>query len=53
MENGTIRPMAVKVGDNVLLPEYGGAAIKLADEQELKIFRDDEIIGILNEKVSE
>ena len=53
MENGTKREMDVKVGDNVLLPEYGGSSIKLADEQELHIFRDDEIIGILQEQVSE
>ena len=31
-EDGKIRPCNVKVGDTVLLPEYGGSRITLADE---------------------
>jgi chaperonin GroES len=37
-------PLSVKIGDTVLLPEYGGQKVKL-NEQELFIFRDTEIIA--------
>jgi chaperonin GroES len=39
----------VKVGDTVLLPEYGGSKVILADEQELFIYRDDDILGTLHD----
>lgn len=32
LENGQIRPLNIKVGDTVLLPEYGGSKVVLADE---------------------
>ena len=32
LEDGKVRPMFVKIGDTVLLPEYGGTAIKLGAE---------------------
>ena len=52
--DGSLRPMTVKVGDNVLLPEYGGSTIKMgADKEELFIYRDDDIMGILEEPLSE
>lgn len=44
--NGKLIPLAVKVGDKVLLPEFGGTRVKLGDE-ELYIFRDSDIIGKL------
>lgn len=44
--NGRVIPMSVKVGDRVLLPEFGGQKIKL-NEQELYIYRDTEIVGRL------
>ena len=52
MENGQLKPVNVKVGDDVLLPEYGGSQVKLGDE-EFHIYRDDDIVGILSEKVDE
>lgn len=42
--NGKVVPMSVKVGDSVLLPEYGGQKVKLND-QELYIYKDVEIIA--------
>lgn len=36
--------MSVAVGDKVLLPEYGGHAVKL-DDEELVLFRDEDILG--------
>jgi chaperonin GroES len=32
LENGQIRALNIKVGDIVLLPEYGGSKVVLADE---------------------
>jgi chaperonin GroES len=49
LENGSIRPMDVKVGDVVLLPEYGGSRVTLAGENEVYIYRDDDIIGTLHD----
>jgi len=41
-------PLSVKVGDNVIIPEYGGMAIKF-DSEEYKIFRDDDLVGVVGE----
>ena len=49
LEDGKTRPNLVKVGDTVLLPEYGGAKVILADEEELFIYRDDDILGTLHD----
>lgn len=43
-DNGQLIPLSLKVGDNVLLPEFGGQKIKLND-QELYIYKDSEIIA--------
>merc|ERR1712086_90765 len=45
-QTGTVVPMSVSVGDKVLLPEYGGSPLKL-DEEEYHVFRDEDIVGIL------
>ena len=42
------RRLQVEVGDKVLLPEYGGAALTLGDE-EFHLFRGDEILGKFSE----
>lgn len=41
---GKTIPMSVKIGDTVLLPEYGGQKVKLND-QELFIFKDNDVIA--------
>jgi chaperonin GroES len=41
---GKLIATVVKVGDTVLLPEYGGQKVKLND-QELYIYRDSEIVA--------
>lgn len=43
---GTVVPMAVQVGDTVLLPEYGGSQLTL-DKEDYFVFRDEDIIGIM------
>lgn len=49
LDDGKTRPIMVKVGDIVLLPEYGGSKVILADEEELFIYRDDDIMGTLHD----
>lgn len=43
-ENGEFIPVAVSVGDKVLLPEYGGLQIKV-DGEDVYLFRNDEILA--------
>ena len=43
----TIAPM-VKEGDKVLLPEYGGNALKLGEE-EFTLYREQDILGVLSD----
>ncbi|XAR72248.1 hypothetical protein NMG60_11018824 [Bertholletia excelsa] len=45
---GNLIPVAVKEGDTVLLPDYGGTQIKL-DDKEYHLFRDDDILGTLHD----
>ncbi|EGR28982.1 hypothetical protein IMG5_165780 [Ichthyophthirius multifiliis] len=44
--NGQLQPVAVKVGDFVVLPEYGGSKIALK-EGEFFVYRDTDVVGIL------
>ena len=47
-KDGKTTPPMVKEGDHVLLPEYGGNALKLGDE-EFTLYREQDILGVLNE----
>jgi chaperonin GroES len=46
LENGTLVPLDVKVGNRILLGKYAGNEIKL-DGQEYLIIREDEVLGIV------
>ncbi|DBB04274.1 TPA: 10 kDa chaperonin [Trebouxia sp. C0004] len=46
LTNGEIIPVAVKEGDKVLLPDYGGTQLKL-DGKDYYLFRDEEVLGVL------
>ena len=39
----------VKVGDQVLIPQFGGSTIKLSNEDEVILFRDSEILAKITE----
>ncbi|XP_013908231.1 PREDICTED: 10 kDa heat shock protein, mitochondrial isoform X1 [Thamnophis sirtalis] len=43
-KDGNPQPVSVKVGEKVLLPEYGGTKIIL-DDKDYFIFRDGDILG--------
>lgn len=45
-QNGKLIPMGLKVGDTVLLPEYGGQKVEL-NKQDLFIYKETDIIGRL------
>jgi len=47
-EAGTHIPMAVSVGDRVLLPEFGGAKVEM-EGVELQLFREMDIVAKLSE----
>ena len=46
LDNGTVRPMQVKVGDKVLFGKYSGSEVKL-DGEEVIVMREDDIMAIL------
>ena len=46
LDNGDRAPVAVKKGDTVLIPKYGGTEIKIDDHAYL-IMREEDILGIV------
>ena len=49
VHKGKLVPMSTKVGQTVLLPEYGGSTFKLEDDNEYIIYKDEDILGVLEE----
>ena len=47
LENGTVVPLAVHVGDRILFGKFGGTDV-LLDGQEFLILRESEILAVLN-----
>ncbi|KAL1291756.1 hypothetical protein HN51_060276 [Arachis hypogaea] len=47
-KEGNLIPVSVKEGDTVLLPEYGGTEVNLADKQ-YHLYRDEDILGTLHD----
>ncbi|QOY93749.1 co-chaperone GroES [Massilia sp. UMI-21] len=45
-ENGSVRPLEVKVGDRVLFGKYSGQAVKV-DGQELLVMREEDIMAVV------
>lgn len=39
----------VKVGDNVLMPKYGGTEIKI-DDKKFQIVREEDLLGVISSK---
>ncbi len=46
LDDGTVRTMAVKVGDKVIYSKYGGTEIKF-DNEDYLLMREDDILGII------
>lgn len=45
--NGTIIPLTVKVGDQVLFNEHSGQTARLEDGQEVLVMREDDVLAII------
>jgi chaperonin GroES len=46
MEDGSVKPLDVKVGDRVIFAKYAGAEVKIGDEEYL-MMREEELLGIV------
>lgn len=46
LDDGSLLPLSVKVGDRVLFSKYGGVEVKVEGEEYL-ILREDDILGVL------
>ena len=46
LENGSVVPLAVKAGDQILFGKYGGSEITI-DGHDYLILREDEILAVL------
>lgn len=46
LDDGKVRPMAVKPGDRVLFGKYSGQAVKVEGE-ELLVMREEDIMGVV------
>ena len=47
LENGTVQPPEVKVGDKVLYGKYSGSEITTKEGEELLIMREEDILAII------
>lgn len=45
-DDGTVKALAVKVGDRVLFSKYAGNEIKVEGEERL-VLREDEVLGVV------
>jgi len=47
LENGSVQPLEVKVGDKVLYGKYSGNEITTKEGEELLIMREEDILAII------
>ncbi|XP_066138191.1 10 kDa heat shock protein, mitochondrial-like [Euwallacea fornicatus] len=47
-DDGSHIPLAVKVGETVLLPEYGGTKVEIEENVEYHLYRETDILGKLS-----
>ena len=50
-DSGKHIPVTLKKGDFVLIPEYGGTKVTLSEQEELYLYREDDILAVLEEAV--
>jgi len=46
LEDGSVRPMDVKIGDTVYFGKYSGSEVKV-DDEELLVLREEDVIGVV------
>jgi chaperonin GroES len=49
LDDGSTRPLDVKVGDRILFSKYGGTEINIEGDEYL-ILREDEVLAVVEEK---
>ena len=49
LENGTVRPLDVKVGDKILFGKYSGTEVKM-DGDELVVMREEDVMAVIEGK---
>jgi chaperonin GroES len=49
LENGTVRPLDLKIGDKVLFGKYGGTEVKV-DGEDLLVMREEDIMAVIEGK---
>ena len=49
LEDGTVRPLDVKVGDKILFGKYSGTEVKI-DGDELVVMREEDVMAIIEGK---
>lgn len=49
LEDGTVRPLDVKVGDRILFGKYSGTEVKI-DGDELVVMREEDVMAIFDAK---
>jgi len=50
-QNGSLIPMSVKIGDEVVLPPYGQAQKMKLGNEEYQLYRESELLGILKDDI--
>ncbi|TDJ35284.1 MAG: co-chaperone GroES [Gammaproteobacteria bacterium] len=46
LENGDVRPLDVKVGDQVLFGKYSGTEVRI-DDEDLLVMREEDVMAVL------
>jgi chaperonin GroES len=46
LENGNVRPLDIKVGDNILFGKYSGTEVKV-DGDELLVMKEEDIMAVI------
>ena len=46
LEDGQVRPLDVKVGDNILFGKYSGTEVKV-DGEELLVMREEDVMAVI------
>jgi len=46
LENGAVRPLDVKVGDNILFGKYSGTEVKV-DGDDLLVMREEDVMAVI------
>jgi chaperonin GroES len=46
LENGEVRPLDVKVGDNILFGKYSGTEVKV-DGEDLLVMREEDVMAVI------